>query len=104
MLLLKRIRANLAPVLAVTVSLATHPAAMATGTSDTELARGLHLEQQLAPTDAHTYTVIMENGGAILAEAYQHGIDLVIDVFGPDGKQITQLDSPNGAEGPEAID
>jgi hypothetical protein len=37
-------------------------------------------------------------------EADQHGADLVIDIFGPDGKLIRTVDSPNGAEGPEPID
>ena len=40
----------------------------------------------------------------LLGEADQHGVDLVIDIFGPDGKLIRTVDSPNGTEGPEPID
>ena len=33
----------------------------------------------------------------------QRGIDVVVTLFGPDGKQIVEVDSPNGAEGPEPV-
>jgi enterochelin esterase family protein len=37
-------------------------------------------------------------------EPDQHGIDLVVDISGPDGKLVRTIDSPNGSEGPEPID
>ena len=33
----------------------------------------------------------------------QKGIDVVVRLFGPDGKQITEVDSPNGTQGPEPV-
>jgi enterochelin esterase-like enzyme len=68
------------------------------------LSPGLTEERFLAPGENHVYTVSLDDGSAVLGEADQHGVDLVIDEFGPDGKLIRTVDSPNGTEGPEPID
>ncbi len=68
------------------------------------LVSGLNEERTLGPGENHVYTIRLEEGAAVLGEAVQHGIDLVIDVFGPNGKLIRTVDSPNGTEGPEPID
>jgi len=68
------------------------------------LAAGLSQEHTLAPRENHVYTITLQEGEAILGEADQHGIDLVIDEFGTDGKLLRTVDSPNGTEGPEPID
>lgn len=70
----------------------------------TKLSPGFTEERSLAPSENHVYTVSLDQGAAILGEADQHGVDLVIDEFGPDGKLIRTVDSPNGTEGPEPID
>jgi enterochelin esterase family protein len=61
-------------------------------------------ERSLGPNENHVYTVSLDVGAALLGEADQHGVDLVVDEFGPDGKLIRTVDSPNGTEGPEPID
>jgi len=76
----------------------------AVGQDPRNLTAGFNEERTLAPAEDHVYTVTLENGAAILGEADQHGVDLVIDMFGPDGKLIRTVDSPNGTEGPEPID
>jgi len=68
------------------------------------LTTGFNEERMLGPGEDHVYTVALDEGAAILGEADQHGVDLVIDMFGPDGKLIRTVDSPNGTEGPEPID
>src|SRR5258708_177119 len=68
------------------------------------LITGLDHERTLSPGENHVYTVTLQEGAGVLGEADQHGIDLVIDIFGPDGKLIRTVDSPNGTEGPEPID
>lgn len=68
------------------------------------LAAGLNQEHTLGPGDNHVYTIALREGEAVVGEADQHGVDLVIDEFGPDGKLIRTVDSPNGTEGPEPID
>jgi enterochelin esterase-like enzyme len=68
------------------------------------LAAGMNQERTLGPGENHAYVITLHEGEAVLGEADQHGIDLVIDEFGPDGKLIRTVDSPNGTEGPEPID
>ena len=68
------------------------------------LVAGLKVERTLGAGESHVYTITLQNGTAAIGEANQHGIDLVIDIFGPAGKLIRTLDSPNGTEGPEPID
>ena len=33
----------------------------------------------------------------------QKGVDVVVSVFGPDGKLITAVDNPNGSQGAETV-
>ncbi|HEU4390735.1 MAG TPA: alpha/beta hydrolase-fold protein [Blastocatellia bacterium] len=70
----------------------------------TELVAGTKVERVLAPSQNHVYVAQLENGAAVIAEADQDGIDLVIDVYGPDGQRITRLDSASGMRGSETID
>jgi enterochelin esterase-like enzyme len=76
----------------------------AVGQEPKNLTAGFREERTLGRGENHVYTVDLESGAAILGEADQHGVDLVIDMFGPDGKLIRTVDSPNGTEGPEPID
>ena len=68
-----------------------------------ELTAGAKFERTLEPGAEHTYTAKLESGSAILATVDQEGVDVVIDVYAPDGKRVAQLDTPNGAQGPEPI-
>ena len=68
------------------------------------LADGMNEERTLGPGDTHAYVITLQEGGAVVGEADQHGVDLVIDVYDPDGKRIRTLDSPNGTEGPEPVE
>ncbi len=68
------------------------------------LAAGMKEERTLGPGETHAYVVTLQEGEAVVGEADQHGVDLVIDVHGPDGRLIRTLDSPNGMEGPEPIE
>lgn len=76
----------------------------ARGQEPRALVSGLNLERTLGPGENHVYTITLQEGSAVAGEADQHGIDLVVDVFGPDGKLIRTVDSGNGTEGPEPID
>lgn len=69
-----------------------------------KLHAGYTEERTLGPHENHEYTITLDNGAAVIGEADQHGVDLVVDEFGPDGKLIRTVDSPNGTEGPEPID
>jgi enterochelin esterase-like enzyme len=86
---------------AVAILLSTSPAQTQ---APTKLHPGFTEEHTLGPHESHEYTITLDDGAAVLGEADQHGVDLVIDEFGPDGKLIRTVDSPNGTEGPEPID
>jgi hypothetical protein len=60
----------------------------------TKLSPGFTEERSLGPSETHVYTVSLDAGAAVLGEADQHGVDLVIDEVGPDGKLIRTVDSP----------
>src|SRR4029434_7136254 len=65
---------------------------------------GFNVGRTLSVGENHIYTITLQDGTAVIGGADQHDIDLVIDIFGPDGKLIRTVDSPNGTEGPEPID
>lgn len=62
------------------------------------------INKTISSKEKHIYTVELENGMAILGKVTQKGIDLVIDVYKPNGKLLKQIDSPNGTNGDEPID
>lgn len=95
---------HIAGISVLTVVMALYSSTFASGQQPINLVAGFTQERTLGPDDNHVYTVTLTEGDAVLGEADQHGIDLVIDEFGPDGKLIRTVDSPNGAEGPEPID
>lgn len=68
------------------------------------LARGLKEERTLGPGENHAYAITLQEGAAVIGEVDQHGVDLVIDVYGPGRKLIRTVDTPNGTEGPEPIE
>jgi enterochelin esterase-like enzyme len=77
---------------------------VARGQEPRALTSGLSLERTLGPGENHVYAITLQEGSAVTGEANQHGVDLVVDVFDPDGKLIRTVDSGNGTEGPEPID
>ncbi len=91
-------------IAAFAAAILLYGSASAVGQEPRNLTAGFNEERTLGPGGDHVYTVTLEDGAAILGEADQHGVDLVIDMFAPDGKLIRTVDSPNGTEGPEPID
>src|SRR4026207_617965 len=72
-------------------------------TDGLELTAGKPLEKELARNDKHSYRVELKAGQVLYAVVDQRGVDIVVTVFGPDGKQISEIDSPNGDQGPEPV-
>lgn len=68
------------------------------------LKEGKKISRSISTLEKHTYTVELDNGMAIIGELVQKGIDLVIDIHMPNGHFLKQIDSPNGAKGPERFD
>jgi CHAT domain-containing protein/tetratricopeptide (TPR) repeat protein len=59
------------------------------------------IEQELKGGEAHKYRVMLAVGQYLEVVVEQKGIDVVIKLFGPDGQKISEVDSPNGTQGPE---
>ena len=68
-----------------------------------ELKLGVPVERELAGGVAHSYIVTLTAGQYMKVVVEQKGIDVVVRLFGPDGQKITEVDSPNGTEGPEPV-
>lgn len=67
-----------------------------------ELKLATPIERELAGGQAHSYRVVLAIGQYMKLVVEQQGIDVVVRVFAPDGKQ-TEFDSPYGAKGPEPV-
>lgn len=67
------------------------------------LERGKTIERDLTGGEVHNYQVPLESGQFLRAVVIQRGIDVIVTVVGPDGQKILQVDSPNGANGPEPV-
>ena len=72
-------------------------------TDTIELTAGKPLEKELAANAKHAYRVELKTGQALYAVVDQRGVDVIVTVFAPDGKQIAEIDSPNGDQGPEPV-
>ena len=68
-----------------------------------ELKVGQPIERELAGGESHSYRVALTAGRYLHVVVEQKGVDVVVRLFGPDGKQITEVDSPNGTQGPELV-
>lgn len=64
---------------------------------------GKPIERELAADQAHSYQLTLDAGQYLRLVVEQRGIDVVVTLFGPDGQKLTEVDSPNGAQGPEPI-
>jgi hypothetical protein len=61
------------------------------------------VDREIKGGETHSYRVRLESGQFLYAIVVQEGIDLVTAIFAPDGKQITESDSPNDNWGSEPI-
>ena len=69
----------------------------ATAQSDGEvrtLKAGEPVERELAGGGNHKYQIALSAGQLLRVVADQRGIDVVVALFGPDGKQLLEVDSP----------
>jgi CHAT domain-containing protein/Tfp pilus assembly protein PilF len=61
------------------------------------------IERELKGDEAHSYTIAVRSGQYLHVVVDQRGIDVVVTLFGADGKKVIEVDSPNGTQGPEPI-
>ncbi len=70
---------------------------------DAALTLGKPIERNLAGNEAHSYKIVLAANQYLHVVVEQRGIDVVVALFAPDGKKITEVDSPNGTQGTEPI-
>ena len=61
------------------------------------------VERELGGGQSHSYRLVLTPGQYLRVTVDQRGIDVVVTLFGPDGKQLVEVDSPNGDNGPESV-
>ena len=74
--------------------------------ADTEvrtLEPGSTIARELNAGEVHVFQIALEAEQFLRAVVNQRGIDVVVIVTGPDGQKISEVDSPNGTDGPEPI-
>ena len=61
------------------------------------------IERELKGGEMNAYRISLTAGQFLHGVVEQRNIDVVVVVLGPDGKQISESDSPNETWGPEPI-
>jgi CHAT domain-containing protein/tetratricopeptide (TPR) repeat protein len=74
-----------------------------TGNAIRSLEQGKPIEREMAGGQTHEYRIELQAGQYFHVVVDQRGIDVVVALLGPDGKQILDVDAPNGAYGPESL-
>jgi CHAT domain-containing protein/Tfp pilus assembly protein PilF len=67
------------------------------------LALGVPVEREMAGEDTHVYLIQVNSGEYLHVVVDQRGIDVLVRLVSPDGRQVSEIDSPNGMNGPEPI-
>lgn len=68
-----------------------------------ELRPGTSLSSVLHGYASDIYTIDLRAGDFLRVVVDQHGVDVVVSLEDPEGRQILRTDSPNGVEGPEPV-
>jgi CHAT domain-containing protein/Tfp pilus assembly protein PilF len=80
------------------------PSAVAQGDKEIRLLEsGKPIERELAGGQSHSYQITLTEGQYLNVVVEQRGIDVVVTLRGPDSKKLIEVDSPNGAQGPEPL-
>src|SRR5262249_21571250 len=64
---------------------------------------GKPIERELAGGQSHDYQLTLADGQYVNLVVDQRGIDVVVKLFGPDGKAIMEFDSESRAQGHESV-
>src|SRR5215217_3515157 len=73
------------------------------GQSANDLSSLSNVERELKGGETHSYRISLMPGQFLYALVEQKDIDVITAVFGPDGKQLTESNSPNDRWGTEPI-
>src|SRR5215475_13533274 len=67
------------------------------------LESGKPIERELAGGQSHDYQLTLADGQYVNLVVDQRGIDVVVKLFGPDGKAIMEFDSESRVQGQESV-
>src|SRR5882757_3545588 len=67
------------------------------------LDRTTSVERELAPGQEHVYAIPCAPGQLVHVVVEQQGIDVVVTVSSPNGRELVRVDSPSARYGPEAV-
>jgi hypothetical protein len=90
-----RLRALLLLPFLICVSLPAH--------AQTPLQLSTPVDRTLGPAQTHEFTVTLEANTWIEVVVEQQGIDVIVNVYSPEGRALGEFDSPNGNNGPEDV-
>jgi hypothetical protein len=68
-----------------------------------DLTRGTTIERELSGGQTHSYQLSLTEAQYLYVVVDQRGIDVVLVLFSPEGKKLSEVDSPNGENGPEEL-
>lgn len=71
--------------------------------TDTELVQGAPVTRQMNGTDIHSFRLTLTPGQYARLIVDQRGIDVVVSVLSSNGRQVVEVDTPNGEQGPEVL-
>ncbi len=69
----------------------------------TEIGPRSHLQRELRNGAVDSYFIRLQAGDFLHAVVEQRGVDVVVRLFEPIGRELLAVDSPNGREGPEPL-
>ncbi|HET6861951.1 MAG TPA: hypothetical protein VFH91_02860, partial [Pyrinomonadaceae bacterium] len=61
------------------------------------------VERELKGGETHTYQIHLSSGQFLDLIVDQLGIDVAVNLIGPEGNQVFAIDGPNGRYGPESV-
>lgn len=68
-----------------------------------KLERNAPVERTLKGKETHAYTIELTPEQVLDLVVEQRGVDVLVRVLSPDGKELARVDSPNGDAGPENV-
>ncbi|MCI0559920.1 MAG: tetratricopeptide repeat protein, partial [Nitrososphaera sp.] len=91
-------------IIQISMVLAQYPTDLSKAHQDTlTLQLGKPVERELKGGEVHTYQTTITVGQYLYATVEQRGIDVVVTLFAPDGKRLTEVDNQKGTQRSESV-
>src|SRR5688500_10657125 len=68
------------------------------------LGPGVRIDSTISPATPHDYVITLARGASVDLVVTQKGVDLALELSGPDGSPLGVFDSPNGRVGDEPLE